>query len=151
MCFHTSVKSLSSFFTFMRIFFLLLLFLGVASCRQQNPSQVKDNQNMSKIDFVNGTDFQFGRYSTRDTMVHYFVYKNISKIPFVISKIETSCGCTRATFNPRPLQPGHTDSIRVAYDGSGFLEGPWYKTCTIYSNADTTFVLRIKGTYYAAE
>ena len=34
----------------------------------------------------------------KDTLVHYFVYKNTGKVPLVIQKIETSCGCTRATF-----------------------------------------------------
>ena len=131
-------------------FSVLLLVLQTASCRRQGAQSVAE-QPKAQIEFLSDLTHDFGMYRTRDTMVHYFVYKNIGKVPFVINKVEPSCHCTRAYYSHQPLQPGQKDSIRITYDGDGFLDGPWRKSCTIYSNADTTFVLRIKGTYYAAE
>ena len=124
---------------------IILATLLTASCRRQGgsvPAPVA-----AKISFLSETEFNFGEYSTRDTLVHYFVYKNTGRAPLVIQKIETSCGCTQATFSKQPLAPGGTDSIRVTYDGNGFSQGHFIKGCDVYSNADTVVHLRIRGYY----
>ena len=123
---------------------ILLTTLLAASCRRQGasvPAQQAD------IAFPDGTEHDFGMFRTQDTLVHYFVYKNTGTVPLVIQKVETSCGCTRATFSKKPLAPGGTDSIRVAYDGNGFSQGTFIKGCDIYSNTDTVYHLRIRGYY----
>lgn len=128
---------------------LLLTTLLAASCRRQGAS-VPDSAPVAEtavITFVDGTEHDFGMFRTQDTLVHYFVYKNTGTVPLVIQKVETSCGCTRATFSKKPLAPGGTDSIRVAYDGNGFSQGTFIKGCDIYSNADTVYHLRIRGYY----
>ena len=133
--------------------FTVCLFLFVtllaASCRQQGasvPASVTEKETAG-ISFTDGLEHDFGEYSTQDTLVHYFVYKNTGRVPLVIQKIETSCGCTRATFSKKPLAPGATDSIRVTYDGNGFSQGHFIKGCDVYSNADTVVHLRIRGYY----
>lgn len=124
---------------------IILATLLTASCRRQGgsvPAPVA-----AEISFLSETEHDFGEYSTQDTLVHYFVYKNTGRVPLVIQKIETSCGCTRATFSKKPLAPGGTDSIRVTYDGNGFSQGHFIKGCDVYSNADTVVHLRIRGYY----
>jgi len=128
---------------------ILLTTLLAASCRRQGAS-VPDSAPVAEtagITFVDGTEHDFGMFRTQDTLVHYFVYKNTGTVPLVIQKVETSCGCTRATFSKKPLAPGATDSIRVAYDGNGFSQGTFIKGCDIYSNTDTVYHLRIRGYY----
>lgn len=123
----------------------------MASCRQQGSKQATEQTQQTKpaakIEFVDDTQFNFGNYSVRDTIEHYFVYKNVGNVPFVINNIETSCGCTRAYYSHRPLPPGAKDSIRVTYDGNGFVEGFFMKNCEVYSNAEVVFQLRIEGRY----
>ena len=123
---------------------ILLTTLLTASCRQQGASVSVAEANIA---FLGETEYDFGDYSTQDTLVHYFVYKNTGKVPLVIHKIETSCGCTRATFSKKPLAPGGTYSIRVTYDGNGFSQGTFIKGCDVYSNTDTVYHLRIRGYY----
>ena len=128
---------------------ILFVTLLTASCRRQGasvsePAPVAET---AGIAFTDSTEFDFGMFRTQDTLVHYFVYKNTGRAPLVIQKIETSCGCTRATFSKKPLAPGGTDSIRVAYDGNGFRRGHFIKGCDVYSNADTVVHLRIRGYY----
>lgn len=123
---------------------ILLTTLLAASCRRQGASVSVAEANIS---FLGETEYDFGDYSTQDTLVHYFVYKNTGKVPLVIQKVETSCGCTRATFSKKPLASGATDSIRVAYDGNGFSQGTFIKGCDVYSNTDTVYHLRIRGYY----
>ncbi|MBQ2211193.1 MAG: DUF1573 domain-containing protein [Prevotella sp.] len=125
---------------------LLFIFcLLSASCRRQ---AVTSRVSAAKIEFIGTTEYDFGRYSTRDTVFHYFVYKNVGDVPFVIDSVEPSCHCVQPVYNKRPLPPGGIDSIRMAYDGSGFVPGFFTKRCDIYSNADTVYQLRIRGQYY---
>ena len=127
----------------------LFVTLLAASCRQQGasvPASVTEKETAG-ISFTDGLEHDFGMFRTQDTLVHYFVYKNSGTEPLVIQKVETSCGCTRATFSKKPLAPGGTDSIRVTYDGNGFSQGHFIKGCDVYSNADTVVHLRIRGYY----
>ena len=128
---------------------ILQITLLTASCRRQGdsvPAAVTEKETAG-ISFTDGLEHDFGMFRTQDTLVHYFVYKNTGRAPLVIQKIETSCGCTRATFSKKPLAPGGTDSIRVTYDGNGFSQGHFIKGCDVYSNADTVVHLRIRGYY----
>ena len=128
---------------------ILFVTLLTASCRRQGasvPAAVTEKETAG-ISFTDGLEHDFGMFRTQDTLVHYFVYKNTGRAPLVIQKIETSCGCTRATFSKKPLAPGGTDSIRVTYDGNGFSQGHFIKGCDVYSNADTVVHLRIRGYY----
>ena len=128
---------------------ILFVTLLTASCRRQSAS-VSEHAPVAEtagIAFTDSTEHDFGMFRTQDTLVHHFVYRNTGTAPLVIQKVETSCGCTRATFSKKPLAPGGTDSIRVAYDGNGFRRGHFIKGCDVYSNADTVVHLRIRGYY----
>jgi len=140
---HACAVSCRSRLGFAACLILLTTLLAASCCRQgaSVPAQQAD------IAFPDGTEHDFGMFRTQDTLVHYFVYKNTGTVPLVIQKVETSCGCTRATFSKKPLAPGGTDSIRVAYDGNGFSQGHFIKGCDIYSNTDTVYHLRIRGYY----
>jgi hypothetical protein len=127
------------------VVFTMLFILLATSCRRQ--VSVKAEQTPAQIEFLTETDQNYGVYHVRDTIYFDFVYKNVGEVPFVINKIEASCGCTRARYSKRPVNPGETDTIRVSYDGNGFLEGTFTKRCDIYSNADTVYHIRINGAF----
>lgn len=125
--------------------------LLTASCGRQQASSVRqEGDAQARIEFLGGEEYDFGTYDVRDTLYHDFVFRNVGTVPFTISRIEPSCHCTAAQFSERPVAPGATDTIRVSYDGNGFVEGHFVKRCDIYSNADTVYHLRIHG-YYAGK
>ena len=69
--------------------------------------------------------------------------------PLVITKINSSCGCTVPEWPKEPIAPGKTGKIQVKYDTTRV--GPIRKTITVLSNSDTpTKVLKIKGTIIEA-
>ncbi len=125
--------------------------LLTASCGRQQEAVRQEGDAQARIEFLGGEEYDFGTYDVRDTLYHDFVFRNVGTVPFTISRIEPSCHCTAAQFSERPVAPGATDTIRVSYDGNGFVPGYFVKQCDIYSNADTVYHLRIHGRYYEKE
>ncbi len=125
------------------LFIVLLLSLLTVSCRRQASSTQKDVN--TQIAFIGDNSYYFGDFRKPDTLVHYFVYKNIGKVPFVIQKVVPSCHCARPIYHKDPLPPGDTDSIGIVYDGNGYLPGYFVKTCDIYANTDSVYTLKIHG------
>lgn len=78
-----------------------------------------------------------------------FEFTNTGNAPLVITKINSSCGCTVPEWPKEPIAPGKTGKIQVKYDTTRV--GPIRKTITVLSNSDTpTKVLKIKGTIIEA-
>ena len=76
-------------------------------------------------------------------------FTNTGNAPLVITKINSSCGCTVPEWPKEPIAPGKTGKIQVKYDTTRV--GPIRKTITVLSNSDTpTKVLKIKGTIIEA-
>lgn len=73
-----------------------------------------------------------------------FTFKNVGKSPIIITNVKASCGCTVATKPRKPIMPGETVEIDVAYATNRI--GSFSKSITITSNASENIkVLRIKG------
>jgi hypothetical protein len=77
-----------------------------------------------------------------------FKFTNTGKEPLILSKPQSSCGCTVPTWPQEPILPGKSDVIKVTYNTQNI--GPINKTVTVTSNAKTSrIVLSIKGTVTA--
>jgi hypothetical protein len=77
-----------------------------------------------------------------------FKFTNTGKEPLILSKPQSSCGCTVPTWPQEPILPGKSDVIKVTYNTNNI--GPINKTVTVSSNAKTSrVVLSIKGTVVA--
>jgi hypothetical protein len=77
-----------------------------------------------------------------------FKFTNTGKEPLILSKPQSSCGCTVPTWPQEPILPGKSDVIKVTYNTNNV--GPINKTVTVNSNAKTArVVLSIKGTVTA--
>lgn len=71
--------------------------------------------------------------------------QNVGKKPLIISKINTSCGCTVPLWPSEPIAPGKKGEITVTYNtASG---GNFNKVITINSNDvnNPTLAVRIQG------
>jgi hypothetical protein len=74
-----------------------------------------------------------------------FVFTNTGDLPLIISKVETSCGCTVSKHTETPVAKGQKGFITVTFNPAGAAL-PFSKIVTINSNAKTsTKVLYIKG------
>ena len=74
-----------------------------------------------------------------------FKFTNTGEADLIISKIETSCGCTVPEYDKDPVKPGERGSVRVRFDSNG-KSGTQYKTIRIFSNSkEEIFELVVTG------
>lgn len=100
---------------------------------------------VSRITFKTSI-YDYGKVKEDDGTAYYsFEFTNTGNAPLIIQRVATSCGCTTPEWPKEPIAPGKGGSIKVGYNPSG-RPGPFAKTITVYSNAETpTVVLQIKG------
>lgn len=86
----------------------------------------------------------YGKIELNADGVRVFKFKNVGKTPLVISRVQSSCGCTVPKKPTEPIMPGKKGEIEVKYATS--RQGGFSKMITVYSNAtEPTKKLRIKG------
>ena len=99
---------------------------------------------VAKMEFKTD-EIDYGTIQKGSDGLRVFEFTNTGNAPLVITKINSSCGCTVPEWPKEPIAPGKTGKIQVKYDTTRV--GPIRKTITVLSNSDTpTKVLKIKGT-----
>lgn len=76
---------------------------------------------------------KFGEISVGEIAICEFYFKNEGTANLIISKIETSCGCTNVTWDKKPIEPGQESKISVEFDSHGRY-GKQYKVVTLFCN-----------------
>ena len=127
---------------------LLIFAIGCTSAPKSNTAEQDKktdsvvNKGIFKFDI---TVFNFGTILEGEQVSTEFAFSNTGKADIVISKIETSCGCTVPEYDKDPVKPGERGTIRVRFDSNG-KSGTQYKTIRIFSNSeDDVFELVITG------
>lgn len=90
--------------------------------------------------------WDFGKINEMDGPVyHVFKFKNTGSVPFVITNVSVSCGCTTPEYKRTPVATGVSGEIKVTYDPKD-RPGAFEKVIYILSN-DTRREIRlvIKG------
>ncbi|HLV69652.1 MAG TPA: DUF1573 domain-containing protein [Xanthomarina sp.] len=114
-----------------------VLFIGLLSF------SVTAQEKVAKIEFKTDV-IDYGTIEKGADGVRVFEFTNTGNAPLIISKVNSSCGCTVPKKPEGPIQPGETGQIEVKYDTNRV--NPIRKTITVISNADTpTITLKIKG------
>ena len=91
------------------------------------------------------TVFDFGTILQGEQVSSEFKFTNTGDADLIISKIETSCGCTVPEYDKDPVKPGERGSVRVRFDSNG-KSGTQYKTIRIFSNSkEEIFELVVTG------
>lgn len=104
---------------------------------------VSAQEKAAKIEFKTDV-IDYGTIDKGADGVRVFEFTNTGNAPLIISKVNSSCGCTVPKKPEGPIQPGETGQIEVKYDTNRVM--PIRKTITVISNADTpTVALKIKG------
>ena len=89
-------------------------------------------QNGPKIEFKE-TTIDYGTVSKEtDSGQRKFIFTNTGNEPLIISKVNSTCGCTVPSSPKEPIMPGKTGEIEVKYNMN---PGPIRKTITVESNA----------------
>lgn len=74
-----------------------------------------------------------------------FTFKNTGTAPFLIQRVQASCGCTTPDYTNEPVLPGKEGKIKVTYSTTG-RPGTFSKDVTVFSNVpDSIYRLNIKG------
>lgn len=95
--------------------------------------------------FFEETIHDFGDIIYGERVIYGFKFTNIGGSDLVITRVNSSCGCTVGDFPKQPIKPGKTGIIEVTFDSKG-RRGMQNKTVTILANTQPNkTTLRIKG------
>jgi hypothetical protein len=73
-------------------------------------------QDMTEIKFET-ISHNFGQIKEIDGPVSYkFVFTNVGDKPFVIQKVDPSCGCTTPAFSKEPVKPGKQGFVQATFN-----------------------------------
>lgn len=99
----------------------------------------------ARIEFFT-TSHNFGTISEKGGNVTVdFNFKNTGKVPLILRNVRSGCGCTILEWDKRPVAPGDTSSIKVAFDPLD-RPGTFVKSIAVNSNASNSVVtLTIRG------
>jgi hypothetical protein len=131
-----------------RLIISLFIICGITlSMSAQDASQPQANPNAAEITFAK-TVHDYGTIVQGSDGTCEFKFTNTGKEPLILSRPQSSCGCTVPTWPQEPILPGKSDVIKVTYNTNNI--GPINKSVTVTSNAKTArIVLQIKGTVTA--
>jgi len=120
-----------------------MMFTAFSIFAQDAAQQPAENPNAPEISFEK-TVHDYGSIVQGSDGTCEFKFTNIGKEPLILSRPQSSCGCTVPTWPQEPILPGKSEVIKVTYNTNNV--GGINKTVTINSNAKTArVVLQIKG------
>ncbi|MBL4744930.1 MAG: DUF1573 domain-containing protein [Flavobacteriaceae bacterium] len=124
---------------------IALLFIGfiTISAMAQEKTTATIDPNAPVFEFETEV-IDYGKIDYKANGLRTFKFKNTGKTPLIITRIQSSCGCTTPKKPEHPIMPGKTGEIDVKYATNRV--GGFSKTITVYSNASEKMKrLRIKG------
>ena len=126
--------------------FITIIFIGILSFSinaQEKTTEKAVDPKAPVIEFQEDV-IDYGKIEQKSDGKRVFTFTNTGKSPLIISRIQSSCGCTVPKKPTEPIMPGKTGEIEVKYD-TNRLNG-FSKTLTVYSNATIPAKrIRIKG------
>mgnify|MGYP005752433021 CR=1 FL=1 len=102
--------------------------------RGENVSQEEETPRAQTTVEADRTEADMDRFDWREEQTAEFVLKNTGDSPLVILDTHTSCGCTQAEYDGKPVLPGDSLVLRVTYKAD--QPGYFRKEVTVRSNAE---------------
>ncbi len=137
----------------------LLVSVAVVSCNARRKDKIADDTETQKalalkdsttVQVID-TAYNFSPVMEGEKVVYNYRFKNTGTKPLVIVEATASCGCTVPQKPERPILPGETGFIKVAFDSKG-RPGEAHKTIAVTSNAKPEFPqLVLTGKVLSAE
>ena len=123
------------------LIYIVAIAVMTAACQsaptgnQQQTEQTAVDTTKKPVIVFDTTVFDFGTILQGEQVSTEFKFTNTGEADLVISKIETSCGCTVPEYDKDPVKPGERGSVRVRFDSNG-KSGTQYKTIRTFSNCE---------------
>ena len=102
--------------------------------RGENVSQEEETPRKQTTVEADRTEADMGCFDWREKQTAEFVLKNTGDSPLVILDTHTSCGCTQAEYDERPVLPGDSLVLRVTYKAD--QPGYFRKSVLVRSNVE---------------
>jgi hypothetical protein len=121
---------------------------GPNSTLIRNPAtadQPLDTNQLARIVYQE-SEFDFGTAKEGDIVEHVFKFTNKGKVPLIIQKCRSSCGCTIPEWPPEPIPPGGSGEVKAKFNTTGkkdFQHKIIYVTANTFPN-ETTVLLQGK-------
>jgi len=126
-------------------FFNISVLLAVGLPRLESEPLPEPATGPAQLVFVNEI-LDFGVVKQEEPSVVTVLYKNIGTSEAVVSKVESTCGCTTAKLGKSRLLPGETASLEVTYN-AGVNTGRFQQNVRlIVEGQDIPPVLTVRGT-----
>ena len=75
-----------------------------------------------------------------------FEFENDGDTPLVITRVVTSCSCTKAEYSKKPIPAGAKSTIKIVYEPHKKEPGVFHKVIQIFTNtADKRKIVTVKG------
>jgi len=111
----------------------------VANNSELNPKEKKKTQIQVLRDSIN-----LSKFSYQSIKQALFQIKNHGNQPLIIQTVNTSCGCTVAKYDMKPIKPGEIAIVKLEYKPNSV--GYFYKNADVVCNVSKGFVrLTITG------
>ncbi|MCU0449215.1 MAG: DUF1573 domain-containing protein [Bernardetiaceae bacterium] len=97
----------------------------------ETPAEATD-ETLAEFQF-DQIDHDFGTIPEGQVVKHVYKFKNVGKVPLVVSNVQPQCGCTATSWTKTPVPPGSTGEIEVQFDSNG-RAGQNNKSTTVTAN-----------------
>ncbi len=118
--------------------FLTILILSFSACKAPAPdtqNKAEGKEQLSSIEFEEKSH-DYGNIEYESDGTCSFSFTNTSRVPLVINRVITSCGCTSPQWPREPIKKGNKGEIGVTYNTR--ITGNFRKVITVYSNAENS-------------
>ncbi len=112
-----------------RVLIASMIAASCVACEQQTAQKTSGNGKAE----IEQTTIDLGELDEGDMAGARFKIKNSGNGPLTILNVETSCGCTEAHFDKKPIATESTETIEIVFDTRG-LSGYQYKTAVIVTD-----------------
>lgn len=103
-----------------------------------------EHQELTEVE-ISHPEIEVEKLETNVTTNLEFILRNSGNVPLIIKKVNTSCGCTVASWENKPILPNDETIIKVEVkpDTPGYFQKTIYVLCNV---RDKLIPLTIKGT-----
>jgi hypothetical protein len=130
----------------MRTLFFILALTVLVGCGGRGSAPATAPEKATNIPLqtvINVTDtlasdtLRLGRMHSGEVVAMGIGVYNNTHTPIVITRTETTCGCTDVDYPSQPIPVGDTARVEVRFDSQGFY-GWQFKRVRLYTSADVS-------------
>lgn len=114
--------------------------------QSQTPAAEQPKKTGAQMTFTTNS-YDFGDIARKGGDVECtFEFVNDGTAPLVITRVVTSCSCTKAEYSKKPIPAGATSTIKIIYEPHKKEPGVFHKVIQIFTNtADKRKIVTVKG------